>query len=74
MKPTIESDREREDREANLFAMALLMPEAWVRREVQKRGPLDLCDDKKMEELAQVFGVPQTLMAIRIGQIFTEPA
>lgn len=67
------SDREAEqeaDQEANQFAMALLMPEEWVRKEVRKIGPIDLCDDQKLKALANKFQVPLTLMAIRIGQIY----
>jgi len=63
-------DQEREDREANLFAMCLLMPEAWVRREIEKMGGLDISDDKQLRVLAKKFQVGETLMAIRIGQIY----
>lgn len=62
-----------EEREANQFAMELLMPSEWVRREIRKLGGIDLCDDKKIQKLAKMFGVPQTIMAIRLGQIGNDP-
>lgn len=65
------------EREANYFAMCLLMPENLVRQEVQKlarskRHSIDICDDQWVKELAKQFRVPITLMAIRIGQVFPE--
>lgn len=63
-------DKETQEAEANQFAMALLMPEEMLRAEVQKLGGIDLCDDSKVKALAKKFQVPQTLMAIRIGQVF----
>ena len=59
------------EREANLFAMYLLMPEELVKQEVKKMGKIDLCDDQAIAKLAKIFQVPVTLMAIRIGQIYT---
>jgi Zn-dependent peptidase ImmA (M78 family) len=61
-----------EDREANLFAIALLMPEELVRKEVAKlKQPLDLSDDNKgVKQLAQKFGVSITLMAMRLGELY----
>ena len=61
-----------EDREANLFAIALLMPEELVRKEVAKlKRPLDLSDDNcGVKELAKKFGVSITLMAMRLGELY----
>lgn len=73
MNKTLEAQKakrlERQDREANEFAMALLMPEGLLRREVQRIGGLDLCDDDAVKKLARMFGVPQALLAIRLGQL-----
>lgn len=59
----------QEEDEANQFAMALLMPEDLVRKEIKRMGGVDLCDDKQIKKLAAVFMVPVALMAIRIGQL-----
>lgn len=62
---------EVEEKEANLFAMALLMPEDLVRQEVSKMNtPLDLCDDKSIKRLADKFKVSKALMAVRLGQLY----
>lgn len=61
--------REQQDREANEFAIALLMPGMLVIQEARKIGLVDLCDDVKMQKLAKLFGVSHTMMAIRIGQL-----
>lgn len=58
-----------EDNEADYFAMCLLMPEEFVRREVRSAGGIDIADDKGMAKLAKKFGVSTTAMALRIGQI-----
>lgn len=58
-----------EDAEANLFALELLMPEQFVRSEIKKMKSFDLCDDEAMKKLARIFQVPQSIMAVRVGQI-----
>lgn len=59
-----------EEKEANYFAMCLLMPEELVRREVSKMGGnFDLEDDKAMRALANKFGVSIAVMTIRLGQL-----
>jgi Zn-dependent peptidase ImmA (M78 family) len=63
-------DNDRENREANLFAMCLLMPEKLVRSEVDKSGGIDLCDDEPIRELAKKFGVSISLMTIRLAQLY----
>lgn len=60
---------EIEDAEANAFAMALLMPEKFVRDEVRKMKYFDICNDKHIESLARKFKVPVSIMAMRIGQL-----
>jgi len=58
-----------EDAEANHFAMCLLMPRAFVEQEVRAMGGVDVADDAQMRVLARRFGVPVTLMAMRLGQL-----
>jgi Zn-dependent peptidase ImmA (M78 family) len=58
-----------EEREANYFAMCLLMPEHFVRDEVAKMGGIDLTDDKPLQKLAAKFRVSVGMMAIRLGQL-----
>lgn len=59
----------QQELEANLFAMALLMPEEWVRREVHRSKGFDLADPVALKALAKKFQVSEGLMAIRVGQI-----
>ncbi len=62
------SGRVREEREANAFAAALLMPAAWVRREF-KAHAFALDDDSDLQELADNFKVSTQAMAIRLGNL-----
>lgn len=61
---------ETQEQEANAFAMELLMPEGFVRAEVQTLGGVDLCDDRKLKKLAAIFQVPLAVMAIRLTEIY----
>ena len=55
------------EREANVFAMCLLMPEHLVLKWLEKRGKeIDLCDDKLISDLAKAFQVPTTVAALRL--------
>jgi Zn-dependent peptidase ImmA (M78 family) len=62
--------QDKPESEANAFAMALLMPEEMIRKEVRKLKGIDLCDDTKIRILAKKFQVPLTLMSLRLGQIY----
>jgi Zn-dependent peptidase ImmA (M78 family) len=55
-----------EEREANQFASALLMPSEFVKREAQS---LDLSDENDVAYLAKLFGVSDQAMAIRLQQL-----
>ena len=68
MKTTMNADT-AEDREANLFAMALLMPEDLIRREVKLLGRIDLCEDNSIKPLTDKFKVSTILMTIRLVQL-----
>ena len=58
-----------EEREANLFAMELLMPRAWLLADIEKMGGVDLEDDTAMTNLAKRYKVSVTVMALRIGSL-----
>jgi len=60
---------EEMDAEANAFAMELLMPANFVRREVKKMGGIDIENEKKLKRLADKFRVSTAMMAIRLGQL-----
>lgn len=55
------------EREANLFAMELLMPEAWLRKDVT--APLSLMHMDRVETLAERYDVAPALMAIRLRDL-----
>lgn len=57
------------EKEANYFAMCLLMPEKLVRQEVEKRKPISLTDDKFLLDMAKTFDVPISAMAVRLAQL-----
>lgn len=54
-----------EEREANQFAAALLMPKPWV-VEAAKNYDLDLSDDSSLVALAGQFGVSSQAMSFRL--------
>jgi len=58
-----------EEREANYFAMCLLMPESFVRSVMKKIGVIDVVDGTGIEKLARKFRVSIPLMTLRIGQL-----
>jgi Zn-dependent peptidase ImmA (M78 family) len=64
------SDDPIEHREANAFALALLLPADWIRQDVRAAGGYDPVDEKATNELARRYGVSPTLMAFRIGMLF----
>lgn len=60
------SGTKAEEVDANGFAAALLMPEAWVREEFKERG-FELTDDgRDLEALAKAFGVSAQAMMFRL--------
>ncbi len=57
------------EREANYFAMHLLVPSAMLRKELEHVGGIDLsADDGTLKKLAKKFGVSEAVMAFRIGE------
>jgi Zn-dependent peptidase ImmA (M78 family) len=58
----------KEEREANQFAAALLMPASWVEGEAQNHS-LDLGDDTSLVALAEEFGVSSQAMSFRLTNL-----
>ena len=65
---TPEKDLEME-REANMFAMCLLMPEKLVRKWLKDHGPMDFTDDDYIKRLARDFAVSSTIACLRLQQL-----
>lgn len=59
------------DKEANDFAMALLMPEEWLRKDLQALRGVDIESDVdgKIQRLAKKYKVSTNIMILRIGQL-----
>lgn len=59
------------DREANLFAFNLLMPEQMVRESVRQLCPygLDLVEEPAVKILADKYRVSEQMMVIRLCQL-----
>lgn len=64
---------DEEEKEANAFAMELLMPTDWLLKDLKQ---IDIGDDKGVARLAKKYGVAKHVMAMRIGQLiaYTERA
>lgn len=58
------------EREANAFALALLMPRDMIKADVNKMGGYDLHDTKALRKLADRYRVAPMVMAFRLGMIF----
>jgi Zn-dependent peptidase ImmA (M78 family) len=59
-----------ENREANHFAMHLLMPTEFLLKDIE--GGIDLTDDAAVKRLAERYRVPASLMALRLRDVTTE--
>jgi Zn-dependent peptidase ImmA (M78 family) len=57
-----------EERQANQFAAALLMPTPWVRRAFQA-SPFAFGDDSALSQLAEAFQVSTQAMSIRLADL-----
>ncbi len=60
---------EREDAEANYFAMCLLMPEKLVHKECDKLLAAGMWDENGVRMLARKFAVSDVVMSIRLMQL-----
>ena len=54
------------EKEANLFAAELLMPETLLLQDLAGRNALDLHDDRYIPELAQKYGVSVQALMFRL--------
>ena len=59
------------EKEANLFAMELLMPTSFLEKDIRAMGGIDFADDKDIDKLAKRYRVSHGLMAIRLGQLLS---
>jgi Zn-dependent peptidase ImmA (M78 family) len=66
------SNAEEQDREANAFAMALLMPEDWLLDDIDELGGIDVESDEKIKRLAKRYHVSEQMMTLRIGQLLAQ--
>ena len=64
-------EEETIEREANAFAMELLVPTAFLVAELMKLGYFDLEDDAALEKLAKKFKVSVQVLTLRVGQVMT---
>jgi Zn-dependent peptidase ImmA (M78 family) len=60
---------EESEREANIFAICLLMPKQMVDDWVKAYGPFDMCDDDGLKRCAKDFGVPLTVASLRLADL-----
>ena len=60
---------DREEREANAFAAALLMPQVFLEADLRKLGDIGLHDDQKIQALAKRYGVSLQAMLIRLTSL-----
>lgn len=58
-----------EEHEANYFAMCLLMPEQFLRKDLAEMDGIDLTEDQPIRKLAQRYGVSVALMTLRLSQL-----
>lgn len=58
----------KKEQEANAFAAALLMPEKFIRKEIE-RNSFDLTDEDSMKKLAKTFNVSVPAMTYRISNL-----
>lgn len=65
--PQAKTGEVRQEVEANQYAAALLMPEAWLRREVDALGRGGYADEDDVKTLAEKFGVSVQAMTIRLS-------
>lgn len=56
--------------EANNFAAELLMPEEYIRKDVRKRGKIDLEDMLTIEALAEKYKVSTQAMTVRLTHLY----
>ena len=63
------SPQEVMELEANRFAMELLMPFEFLRRDIAEMDDLDLEGGEGVKRLAKRYKVSEQVMAVRLGQL-----
>jgi Zn-dependent peptidase ImmA (M78 family) len=58
-----------DEREANLFAAELLMPQRLIRRDLANVGEMDLVNDDFLNDLARRYGVSTQAMLFRLANL-----
>jgi Zn-dependent peptidase ImmA (M78 family) len=58
-----------QEHEANLFAMCLLIPEEFIRRDMAIIGPLNVDEDIRIKHLARRYNVSEQLMVNRLTNL-----
>jgi len=61
-----------QEKEANLFAKELLMPEKFLRADIRKMGGIDLLDDAAVGKLADRYQVSVAVMGARLWELYKE--
>lgn len=69
--PRSATAEDAEEIEANAFAANLLMPSAWLHRDV-KDETLDLADETEIKRLAERYGVSKQAMIFRLAALFSD--
>lgn len=57
------------EREANLFAADLLMPTAFIERDMEKLGRIDVLHDPRLDKLAEAYGVSLQALTYRLNNL-----
>jgi Zn-dependent peptidase ImmA (M78 family) len=57
------------EREANLFAASLLMPERFLEHDLEDEDYVDLFDDEFLSELARKYGVSGQALTNRLNYL-----
>lgn len=60
---------ESPEREANYFAQALLMPEAFLAADLKEMAFLDAIEDERLENLAGKYGVSRHMLLCRLHSV-----
>lgn len=60
------------EREANIFAVELLMPFEWLVADLHKLGGIDVENDPRIKGLAKRYGVSEQIMTVRIAQMIND--
>lgn len=56
----------QQEREANIFAIALLMPPEFIHRDMEGHPPLRLDDDPRIRQMARRYNVTEQMMTTRL--------